>query len=160
MRSDHDAEDVLSETVLQALEGLHRLRDDKAFLSFLFTIATRIVKRQRWRRRLFGEYDEGETMERAHPDALPDEQADVELLRAALQRLPNKMREAVVLFEINGLSLEEIREIQGGSLSGVKSRLVRGRKQLALLLDAEEVNVPLEVSPEPSKQSATFSTVL
>jgi DNA-directed RNA polymerase specialized sigma24 family protein len=30
-RSGHDAEDVFSETVLQALEGIHRLRDEQAF---------------------------------------------------------------------------------------------------------------------------------
>jgi len=40
----------------------------------------------------------------------------------------------VILFEISGLSLQEIVEIQGGSLSGVKSRIVRGRERLAVLL--------------------------
>ncbi len=48
--------------------------------------------------------------------------------------LPEKQREALALFEISGLSIEEVREIQGGSLSAVKMRLVRGREQLALLL--------------------------
>jgi len=145
VRTDHEAEDVVSETVLQALEGLHRLRDEQAFVSFLFTIASRFVKRQRWRRRIFGEYDEDEATNRPHSGAQPDVQADVELLRQALQRLPAKAREAIVMFEINGFSLEEIRQVQGGSLSGVKSRLVRGRQQLTRLLDAEP---PAESDPE------------
>ena len=139
VRTHHEAEDVVSETVLQALEGFHRLRDEQAFVSFLFTIASRIVKRQRWRQRLFGEYNSQEIENRQHADPLPDVQADVDILRQAMQRLPAKTHEAILLFEINGFSLEEIKKIQGGSLSGVKSRLARGRQQLTRLLDAENV---------------------
>lgn len=140
VRTSHEAEDVVSETVLQALEGLHRLRDDQAVVSYLFTISSRIVKRARWRRRLFGDYDDEAVANRQHSDPLPDTQADVEILRQALQQLPVKTREALIMFEINGFSLEEIREVQGGSLSGVKSRLVRGRTSLARLLDAEPLS--------------------
>jgi DNA-directed RNA polymerase specialized sigma24 family protein len=39
-----------------------------------------------------------------------------------------------VLFELSGFSIEEIREIQGGSISGVKTRLVRGREALRSML--------------------------
>jgi DNA-directed RNA polymerase specialized sigma24 family protein len=39
-----------------------------------------------------------------------------------------------VLFEISGFPLEEIRQLQGGTLSGVKSRLKRGREQLRVWL--------------------------
>jgi RNA polymerase sigma-70 factor (ECF subfamily) len=60
------------------------------------------------------------------------------VLDRALARLPEKQREAVILFEISGFSLAEIREIQGGSLSGVKSRIVRGRDNLANLLRDRE----------------------
>ena len=155
VRTSHEAEDVVSETVLQALEGLHRLRDDQAFVSYLFTISSRIVKRTRWRRRLFGEYDDAAVAERQHSDPLPDLQADVEILRQALQELPAKTREALIMFEINGFSLEEIREVQGGSLSGVKSRLARGRKSLARLLDAEPLDEGAAQPPPASRRETT-----
>ena len=45
---------------------------------------------------------------------------------------------ALTLFEISGLSLEEIREIQGGSLPGVKSRVQRGRKKLAEIMGVDD----------------------
>ena len=154
VRTDHDAEDVVSETVLQALEGIHRLKDEQAFVSFLFTIASRIVKRQRWRKRMFGDYNESVIAEREHSDPLPDVSADVVILRQALQKLPVKMQEAIVLFEINGLSLEEVRRIQGGSLSGVKSRLARGRQQLARILEVDE-STTMVVSSPPKKTSST-----
>jgi RNA polymerase sigma-70 factor, ECF subfamily len=155
VRSDHEAEDVVSETVLQALEGIHRLRDEQAFVSFLFTIASRYVKRHRWRQRIFGSYDADEVERREHPSPQPDIQADIQVLRQALQQLPARTREAIVMFEINGFSLEEIKKVQGGSLSGVKSRLARGRQQLARLLE-----VDTKSTPERSSTSASTKPII
>lgn len=145
-RSTTEAEDLFGETVLQAWEGFHRLRDEQAFVSFVFTIASRLQKRQRWRSALFGTYDEEAAHETPHPDPLPDAQADVEYLRCCLLKLPAAVREAVVLFDVLGLSLEEVRTIQGGTLSGVKSRLKRGRERLASMLEADIEHVPSNVS--------------
>ncbi|MCO6465251.1 MAG: RNA polymerase sigma factor [Bradyrhizobiaceae bacterium] len=137
VRSEAQAEDVVSETVLQAFEGFSRIRDEQAFLSYLFTIASRIVQKQRWRSRWFDEFDEDQVAMMHSSETQPDVRADVVLLREALTQLPEATRQAVVLFEINGFSLEEIRQIQGGSLSGVKSRVVRGRRMLSVLLGCE-----------------------
>ncbi|CAN5504989.1 hypothetical protein BH10BAC6_BH10BAC6_09420 [soil metagenome] len=120
----------MSESVLQAYEAFPRLRDNAAFSSFLLTIAHRVVKRHCWRRRMFGEYNEEAVMNQAHSDPLPDEQADAALLRDALARLPAAQREAVVLADVLDMPYEEIRRIQGGTLSGVKTRIRRGRAAL------------------------------
>lgn len=64
----------------------------------------------------------------------PDVDSDVQELYDALSQLPLKSKEAIILCEINGLSHKEIQEIQGGSLSGVKSRIARGKKQLLQIL--------------------------
>ena len=150
VRTDHDAQDITSETILQAYQGFHRLRDQQAFVSFIFTIAHRLVKRHNWRRRLFGTYDEEVAHAVAHTDMLPDEQADVVMLRQALQRLPERTREAVILYEILGFSVVEIRAIQGGTASGVKSRLKRGREALARMLGAEQPEGSQRPLPTPS----------
>jgi RNA polymerase sigma-70 factor (ECF subfamily) len=63
-----------------------------------------------------------------------DRNIDIELLYKALGQLPAKQKEALVLFEISGFSLKEIQEMQGGSLSAVKSRITRGREKLSLML--------------------------
>ena len=149
VRTEHEAEDLVSETILQAYQALHRLHDDKAFVSFMFTIAHRIVRRYQWRRKLFGSYDEVAAEAIADGDMLPDELADVAVLREALQRIPARMREAVVLFDIVGLTLQEICEVQGGTLSGVKSRLKRGREALATLLRANAAAAVPEVPATP-----------
>ena len=138
VRRPEDAEDLIGDTMLAAYERFEQVRDEKAFLSYLFTIAVRVHRQKKWRRRLFGPYDEEKASELPSRGTAPDVSADIQILRKALARLPEKQREAVVLFELSGLSLEEIREVQGGSLSGVKSRLTRGREKLAELLLEED----------------------
>lgn len=48
-----DAKDVVSETALRAYEGLEQLRSEDAFLSYLFSIASNLVK-QKIRKKSFG----------------------------------------------------------------------------------------------------------
>ncbi len=66
--------------------------------------------------------------------SVPDAGPDVEVLNSLLAKLPSKQRESIVLFELSGFSFDEIRQLQGGTLSGVKSRLKRGREQLRIWL--------------------------
>lgn len=136
MRDREEARDLVSETITIAFEHFGALRDDRAFKSYVYTTATRLAHRRQKRERKFEPFDPllAETL---HANgAAPDAGIDIELLYKALEQLPEAMREAVVLFEISGLSLLEIKEIQGGSLSGVKSRIARGREKLADLLGA------------------------
>ena len=133
-RSHDEAADLMSDAVVSAHTSFPKLQDRSKFRSSLFTIALRIFKRRRWRARIFGTLEEAEH----HADTQQREsQHDLDELKRALAALPEKQLEAVLLFEISGLSLEEIREIQGGSVSGVKSRLVRGREALRAILTKE-----------------------
>lgn len=139
VRDRHVAEDLMSDTILHAYERFPSLRDEAAFPAFLLTIAHRTITRYRWRRRFTGAYDEEAEAQRAHPDPLPDALADASLLRDALQKLPPAQREAVVLADVLDLPYEEIRAIQGGTLSGVKTRVRRGRAALVrMLTDASD----------------------
>jgi RNA polymerase sigma-70 factor (ECF subfamily) len=136
-RSRENAKDLISDTVVAAFRSYPKLRDATAFRKFLFTIATRIQRRQKWRQRIFTRAEEGMD----HLFEGPSEsEHDIEKLMSALNRLPEKQREALVLFELSGFSIEEIREIQGGSISGVKTRLSRGREAVrGMLTEFERV---------------------
>jgi RNA polymerase sigma-70 factor, ECF subfamily len=139
-----DARDLVSDTLLAAFESFEKLKDKDAFKSYLFTIARRKYKRNKWRLRLFSSYDEypeHEAFNFESPDTKPDIRADVGLLYKAMQKLPDKQREALALFELSGLNLQEIQKVQGGTLSGVKSRLKRAREKLAELLRESEKSV-------------------
>jgi RNA polymerase sigma-70 factor, ECF subfamily len=56
----------------------------------------------------------------------------------ALQQLPAEQREVLLLIGANGASYEEAAEIIGCAIGTIKSRLARGRKALALLIDGPE----------------------
>ena len=46
MRNPHDAEDVVSETVIKGYERIHTLRSEDAFKSWMFTILSNVCKRK------------------------------------------------------------------------------------------------------------------
>jgi RNA polymerase sigma-70 factor (ECF subfamily) len=56
------------------------------------------------------------------------------LIREAIQSLPPLQREAVLLFEYEGFTLEEIASIADADVGAVKSRLHRARERLRVLL--------------------------
>jgi len=116
-----DGEDLVSATVLTAYEQFDKYSDEAPFLHFLVKIASRSHKRQRYRERNRVPYDETRATERHDTGPTPETAAEIRLVTEALQTLPGKMRETVVLFFVSDFSLEEIRQVQGGTLSGVKN---------------------------------------
>jgi RNA polymerase sigma-70 factor, ECF subfamily len=62
----------------------------------------------------------------------------------ALQKLPVEQREVLLLVGANGLSYEEAAEISGCAIGTIKSRLARGRRALALLIDGPGDDVMFE----------------
>jgi RNA polymerase sigma-70 factor, ECF subfamily len=132
-----DARDVIADTVLKAYENFEKLEKEESFLYWLFGIASNLAKHRSRRMKFWTRYEEH------HENNLVDNSYDVyrkfeiESLYKAMSKLPEKQREAISLFEISGFSLAEIQQMQGGSLSGVKSRLVRARQELARLLEKE-----------------------
>ncbi|MEP7236019.1 MAG: sigma factor-like helix-turn-helix DNA-binding protein, partial [Ignavibacteriota bacterium] len=113
-----------------ALEKFERMKSHEHFAGFLFLIASRLHKRRRYRERFRMNYNRVAAEAREDPAQHPDKAAEISILMDALQKLPKKMKETIMLADIADLSLEEILAIQRGTLSGVKSRLKRGREML------------------------------
>lgn len=144
-RSTGEGDDLFQDAMFQAFRKLDALRDDGAFRPWLYRIVINAhrsrCRRAFWRRLLPLPADDSDD-----PDAetlyrtegwTPNTAEANRRARAALARLPAVVREAIVLFEIEGWQVEEIAQLQGGSPSAVKSRLARGRAQLRALYDAE-----------------------
>jgi RNA polymerase sigma-70 factor (ECF subfamily) len=157
--SREDARDLVSETVLRALEGIGRVSRDGAFLSYLFTIASRVARRARWRRRLFAVLPDGAADGLRASTPSPEYSTDVALLRDALERLPVRQREAVMLHEIVGMPIAEIAVIQGGSAGAAKVRVHRARQRLAEMLGVGPDD-PLQVEREQRETSGDADTSL
>lgn len=136
-RDVEQTNDLVSETLFLAYKHFDTLREAQAAKSWLFTIARREFYEQVRKRKSLQPLDDADIeglWEDSEP--LPDARADVHFLHLALERLPEKQREALLLFDVFGFSLADVQEVQGDSLSAVKQRLKRGRERLAQLLGA------------------------
>ncbi|MFP4369465.1 MAG: RNA polymerase sigma factor [Candidatus Kapaibacterium sp.] len=133
-RDRETARDLAQESILLAYESFDKLKDRSAFKSYLFSIARRLFIRQKKRGRIFGKYDEETAANLPSNGNGPEEEADIQILYNLIDQLPDKQKEVIVLFELSGFSIEEIKKIQGGTISGVKSRLRRGREKLQDML--------------------------
>jgi RNA polymerase sigma-70 factor, ECF subfamily len=138
-RDTETAKDVVAETVLIAFERFETLKSHEAFLSFLFTIATRAYRRAEAKSARVPRAGEGAIEAMLDPGLSPETATDIAAVYRALALLPEKQREAVYLFEITGLSIREIQMIQGGTAVAVKVRISRGRRKLAEYLGVDEL---------------------
>lgn len=129
-RSDAEGDDVFHDAVLRALDKIDQLRDDDSFRPWFYRVVIS-VQRNRTRRSFWSRLVPlGDRDEQPSPDSFADELAAAQRARRALARLPAAQREALVLFELEGMSVEEVSAIQGASASAVKSRLARARSRL------------------------------
>ena len=132
---DMPYEDLMNETLLVAYHKFRELKNEGAFLSFLIGISTRLLANTHRKRRTETIRDEQFLTNYADSDQQIEQQFEVELLHQALAQLPDKQREALILFELTGFSINEIMELQNSSLSAVKQRLARGRVALASIVE-------------------------
>jgi RNA polymerase sigma-70 factor, ECF subfamily len=133
-----EVDDVLQDVFVRVQRGLASLRDEERFTSWLFQIARNsVAEHQRVRAR--------HPIPATLPDderTAPEDEDDREAARSLsacvslfVAQLRSPYREAVTLVELEGLTAREAAEIVGISVSGMKSRVQRGREQLRALFD-------------------------
>lgn len=128
-----DVKDIVSETVCRVYEKFDTIHKKESLIFYFFRTASRLIT-DKQKEKKFRTDDQLIMMNRADVNANSAYRAEVADLHKALKKLPPEQAEAVVLFEISGFSLNEISEIQNISLSGVKSRVTRGRELLKKIL--------------------------
>ncbi len=138
-RNDDDAEDVVQEAYVRALQSFDRYRGGDA-RAWVLTIVRNTC--YTWLRQHRGletvaapaDADDGWIQLAADAELEPEtrsiRRADGRLLRQALEELPVEFREAFVLRELEGLSYKEIADVADVPIGTVMSRLARARKQL------------------------------
>ena len=143
-RNRTDAEDVVQDTMMQALLSFHRFRPGTNCRAWLVTILQRVVSnRRRTKGRSIVVSDPDDRLAHTVPfvPPLPQQLTDEELL-ARLRRLPLAFQEVIVLCDVEELSYKEAAEALTIPVGTVMSRLHRGRAQLRAELATAEAVAP------------------
>ena len=133
-----DAEDLMNDTLLTVMEGFDKIRDTSAFRSYIFSVASNLNKKKFRRLKFRAEFNEKESKRIVDISQDAEYLTDFGIVYETILSLPPATAEALILFHISDLTLEDIQKIQGGSLSGVKQRLKRGREKLLSLLQSPQ----------------------
>ena len=129
-----DADDAVQETLVRAWKGLPRFRGDASISTWLYRICLNAITDQRARRaRGSGPALDSIVEPADHRDRIAERELSG-ALQDALTRLDDIYRTPVLLYDVLGHSYAEIAEVLGVAEGTVKSRIFRGRAELAQLL--------------------------
>ena len=151
IRDPSEAMDVAQEAFLKAYRALPRFRGDSAFYTWLYRIAINTAKNHlvAARRRPLDydldpqdpdQYDmQGRLSDGDTPEGLVLSEEIRDTVNRAIQHLPEDLRTAIILREVDGMSYEEIAQTRECPVGTVRSRIFRAReaidKKLRPLLD-------------------------
>tara|TARA_B110000091_G_C13557735_1_gene367188 strand:- start:57 stop:635 length:579 start_codon:yes stop_codon:yes gene_type:complete len=142
VRNHSDALDVTQEAFIKAYRALPNFRGDSAFYTWLYRIAVNTAKNQlavQSRRPKISDYDVSDIEQIEGNTALKDEATPESLLLKdelqatvlkAIEDLPEDLKTAIMLREIEGLSYEEIACVMECPIGTVRSRIFRARESI------------------------------
>ena len=129
--TEEDAEDVVQETLLTAVQKLADFRGDASFTSWLFTIVRSRCSRKHRAAAKSPVLEPIEMIdERPHPDELLNQHQLRQGLEAALATIEPMYREVLLMRDVEGMTAPEVAATLDLSVAAVKSRLHRARGML------------------------------
>ena len=139
-------EDIAQETFIRAYRALAQFRGEAQFYTWLYRIAVNTAKKALMdlkrnptiSENFFKSDDDDETSPLENeltssetPDAVLASKEIAQIINAALEALPEDLRQAITLREIEGLSYEEISEAMNCPIGTVRSRIFRAREAIS-----------------------------
>jgi RNA polymerase sigma-70 factor (ECF subfamily) len=156
IRDPAEVEDVAQEAFIKAYRALPNFRGESAFYTWLYRIGVNTAKNylvSQGRRAPTSteveaeeaeQYESGELLrDNDTPERLMQTRQIGETVNAAMDALPEDLRTAIVLREIEGLSYDEIAELMNCPIGTVRSRIFRAREAIA-----ERLKPMLDVAPD------------
>lgn len=144
LHNQSDVEDIAQETFLKAYRALPKFRNESAFYTWLYRIAVNTARNHisSKHNQVFVsdqiESQDGETFslldnltDGETPETHMHNREIIEALQEALEELPEQLRQAIVLRELEGLSYEEIATAMDCPVGTVRSRIFRAREAIA-----------------------------
>ena len=135
-----DAQDIAQESFIKAYRAMESFRGESAFYTWLYRITVNTAKNFVVKNACRGisvdvdtpDIEAYDGSERLHQGDNPEnilESSDVKrVIKEALQSLPDDLRQAITLREIDDMSYDEIADVMGCPVGTVKSRISRARE--------------------------------
>ncbi len=142
IRDPHESLDVTQEAFIKAYRALPNFRGDSAFYTWLYRIAINTAKNHlvSLGRRPPGSDVDAETAEqidsgerlkdRESPESIALTEEIAHTVRKAIDALPDELKTAITLRELEGMSYEEIAEAMDCPIGTVRSRIFRAREAI------------------------------
>ncbi|MGR8932261.1 MAG: RNA polymerase sigma factor RpoE [Gammaproteobacteria bacterium] len=142
VKDSSEAQDVAQDTFIKAYKALGDFRGDSAFYTWLYRIAINTAKNyllSRSRRYSDHEVDMQDAEQVENAPQLKDIETPehylmnaqiIEVIKSAIEKLPEEMRIAITLREFEGMSYEEIAEAMDCPIGTVRSRIFRAREAI------------------------------
>ncbi|RUP25275.1 MAG: RNA polymerase sigma factor RpoE [Curvibacter sp.] len=147
VRDSDLVDDVVQETFIRAYRALHQFRGEAQFYTWLYRIAVNTAKKALVDLRrnpvmnesaMRGRDDDDETSPVSNelssdetPETVLAAKEIGEAVNSAMEALPEDLRQAVTLREIEGLSYDEIAEVMNCPIGTVRSRIFRAREAIS-----------------------------
>jgi RNA polymerase sigma-70 factor (ECF subfamily) len=137
-----EPEDLVQDVFVQACRSSQNFQGRASVRTWLYSLALGVVSnaRRRARFRRFLGLEEARDAAASDPSAQDrvEKEQTRRLVHAVLEKLPEKKRAVLILFELEGLRGEQIAEVMGCPLATVWSRLYHARQEFARQLERHE----------------------
>jgi RNA polymerase sigma factor (sigma-70 family) len=153
-RDPADTEDLVQDTVVQALASAHQLQPGSELRAWLYTIMrNRFFASAAKSKRSASALEHLATTDPPPTTTAAEVRMILRDLAAALRRLPGNQRSAVILIGVQGKSYDEAAKDLGTSVGAVRSNLMRGRGRLKTAVHGGDARTPF--APRPLPPTAT-----